>query len=92
MTEIEYILANGVDHVGALAFSPVDSEFLMRLTPSGYAPHFTDQISLDLIINETEIALKNEDDTEKVRELLNYVRSLCGARLKYNLISFLLNH
>lgn len=87
LTEIEYILANGLDHVGALAFSPVNYEFPMRLTPSGYVPHFTDQISLELIINQTEIALKNEEDKEKLRELLSYGPSLGGARPKYSIVS-----
>jgi len=70
LTEVEYILANGLDHVGSLAsFSPIDYEVPVRLTPSGYVPHFTDQISLDLIINQTEIASKNENDKEKIKEL-----------------------
>jgi serine/threonine-protein kinase HipA len=87
LTEIEYILANGLDHVGALAFSPVEYEVPVRLIPSGYIPHFTDQISLELIINQTEIALKNEEDKEKLRELLNYGPSLGGARPKYSIVS-----
>lgn len=84
LTEMEYILANGLDHVGALAFSPEMYDVPMRLTPTGYVPHHDDQITLDVIINQTEIALRNEDDKEKLKELLNYGPSLGGARPKYS--------
>ncbi len=87
LTEVEYILANGLDHVGSLAYSPVNYDVPMRLTPSGYVPHSTDQISLDLIMNQTEVALRNESDIEKVKELLDYGPSLGGARPKYSIVS-----
>jgi serine/threonine-protein kinase HipA len=85
LTEVEYILANSLDHVGALAFSPIDYDIPMRLTPFGYIPHLKDQTSLELIINQTELALRNEGDQEKLKELLNYGPSLGGARPKYSI-------
>jgi serine/threonine-protein kinase HipA len=85
LTEIEYILANGLDHVGALAFSPDRYNSPMRLIPDGYIPHSHDQINLEVIINQTEIALRNEDDKERLQELLNYGPSLGGARPKYSI-------
>lgn len=85
LTEIEYILANGLDHVGALAFSPVEYDVPMRLTPDGYDSHDSDHISLEMILDQTEIALSNESNKEKIKELLNYGPSLGGARPKYSL-------
>lgn len=84
LTEMEYILANGIDHVGALGFSPEEYNVPMRLTPAGYIQHSFDKISLELIMDQTEMVLKNEDDEEKLKELLNYGPSLGGARPKYS--------
>ncbi|MFY7992221.1 MAG: type II toxin-antitoxin system HipA family toxin [Bacteriovoracaceae bacterium] len=84
LTEMEYVLANGIDHVGALGFSPEDYNVPMRLTPSGYVQHTFDKISLEMIMDQTEMVLKNEEDEEKLKELLHYGPSLGGARPKYS--------
>lgn len=85
LSEMEYILANGIDHVGALAFSPENYDQPMRLMPSGYSPHQFDKINLEIIIKQTELVLAHEDDEEKLKELLNYGPSLGGARPKYSI-------
>lgn len=84
LNEIEYILANGIDHVGALAFSPDEYNEPMRLTPNGYVQHGFDKISLEIIMDQTELILLNESDEEKIKELLNYGPSLGGVRPKYS--------
>jgi serine/threonine-protein kinase HipA len=84
LSEIEYVLANGIDHVGALGFSPEEFDIPMRLTPNGYVQHAFDKISLKLIMEQTEMILKNEEDEERLKELLYYGPSLGGARPKYS--------
>jgi len=83
LSEIEYILANGIDHVGGLAFSPYESDKPKMLTPIGYINHGIDKIDLEVIMDQTELVLSNEEDKEKLRELLLYGPSLGGARPKY---------
>ena len=39
LSEIEYVVANGLEHVGALAFSPVKFDTPMKLTLDGWVPH-----------------------------------------------------
>lgn len=87
LTEMEYILANGLEHVGALGFSPEGYNGPMKLTPDGYIKHSHENISLDVIINQTEMVIKHEDDKEKLKELLTYGPSLGGARPKYSVES-----
>jgi serine/threonine-protein kinase HipA len=84
LTEMEYVLANSLEHVGALAFSPMDYDVPMLLTPKGYVPHNSDRVSLEKIMDQTELALSDEDG-EKLRELLQYGPSLGGARPKYTI-------
>lgn len=85
LSEMEYVLANGIDHVGALAFSPTEYDQPMRLTPEGYIPHEFDKVSLEMIMDQTEMVFASEDDEEKFKELLNYGPSLGGARPKYSI-------
>lgn len=84
LSEMEYILANGLDHVGALAFSPEAYDIPMKLTPNGHVQHGSENISLAVIMDQTEMVLKNEEDEEKLQEILNYGPSLGGARPKYS--------
>jgi serine/threonine-protein kinase HipA len=78
-------LANGLEHVGALAFSPENFSTPVRLMPTGYVPHANDPVSLEVIIEQTELILKDEADEEKLKSLLQYGPSLGGARPKYNI-------
>lgn len=84
LNEMEYVLANGIDHVGALGLSPDHYNVPMKLTPSGYIQHESESISLDMIMDQTELVLMNEEDEDKLKELLNYGPSLGGARPKYS--------
>lgn len=84
LNEIEFIMANGLDHVGALAFSPSDYEEPMRLTPDGYKPHLKHTTKLDIIMQQSDLLLDNESDPSKLQQLFEYGPSLGGARPKHH--------
>ncbi len=86
LNEMEYVLANGLEHVGALAFSSMDHDEPMQLTPDGWKPHKKHNVILKQIIEQTELMIKNVDG-KKLKELFEYGPTLGGGRPKVSLIS-----
>jgi hypothetical protein len=84
---MEYILANGLDHVGSLAFSPENFNEPMKLTPLSFSKDKLQdkKLKLKVIMDQKELFLAHEEDHEKVEEILNYGPSLGGARPKFNI-------
>jgi len=86
LNEMEYVLANGPEHVGALAFSSIDFDVPMQLTPDGWKSHQKQNIVLEQIIEQTELMIKDIDG-KKLKELFDYGPSLGGGKPKVSLIS-----
>lgn len=86
LNEMEYVLANGLEHVGALAFSPIDYDGPMQLTPNGWKPHKKHNAVLEQIMEQTELMIKDIDG-EKLKELFEHGPTLGGGKPKVSLIS-----
>lgn len=84
LNEMEYVLANGLEHVGALAFSPIDVDKPLQLTPDGWKPHKAKNIVLEQIMEQTELMIKDVDRS-KLKELFEYGPTLGGGRPKVSL-------
>lgn len=85
LSEIEYVVANGLEHVGALAFSPVKFDTPMKLTLDGWIPHKKSNAVLEQIMEQTELMLKDVDG-EKLKELFEYGPTLGGGKPKVSLV------
>lgn len=85
LPELEYVLANGLEHVGALAYSPIEYEVPMKLSPSGWTPHKKNNVELEQIMEQTELLIK-EADRDKLKELFEYGPTLGGGRPKLSLV------
>lgn len=85
LNDMEYVLANGLEHVGALAFSPIDDDEPMQLTPDGWRPHKKQSAILKQIIEQTELMIQDIDG-KKLKELFEYGPTLGGGKPKVSLI------
>lgn len=85
LSELEYVLANGLEHVGALAYSSIDDNEPMQLTKDGWKPHKNKQAVLDQIIEQTELMIKDVDGN-KLKELFELGPTLGGGRPKVSII------
>lgn len=86
LNDMEYVLANGLEHVGALAFSPIGDGRPMQLSPDGWRPHRKYCAVLDQIIDQTELMIRDIDGA-KLKELFEYGPTLGGGKPKVSLIS-----
>lgn len=84
LNELEYVLANGLEHVGALAYSPVDYDEPMQLTKDGWKPHSKRTIDLETIIEQTELMIQDADKA-KMKELFEFGPTLGGGKPKVSL-------
>lgn len=85
LNDMEYVLANGLERVGALAFSPIDDDDPMQLTPNGWRPHKKSDVILEQIIEQTELMIKDIDG-KKLKELFEYGPTLGGGKPKVSLV------
>ena len=85
LNDMEYVLANNLEHVGALAFSPIGTDHPMQLTPNGWRPHKEHHVILEQIIKQTELMIKDADGN-KLKELFEFGPTLGGGRPKVSLI------
>ncbi len=84
LRELEYVLANGLEHVGALAYSSIDDNEPMQLTKEGWKPHKKKQAILEQIIEQTELMIKDVDGN-KLKELFELGPTLGGGRPKVSI-------
>jgi serine/threonine-protein kinase HipA len=84
LNEIEYVFANNLEHVGALAYSPIKYDTPMRLEKEGWGHHKTKKIEIEQIIEQTELMIKDSDG-ERLKELFDYGPTLGGGRPKVSL-------
>ena len=84
LSDLEYVLANGLEHVGALAFSPIDEDEPMQLTKDGWKPHKKKVVDIEQIMEQTELMIKDVDG-EKLKELFEYGPTLGGGKPKVSL-------
>lgn len=84
LSELEYVLANGLEHVGALAYSSINDSEPMQLTKEGWKPHKKKQAVLEQIIEQTELMIKDVDGN-KLKELFELVPTLGGGRPKVSI-------
>lgn len=84
LNELEYVFANNLEHVGALAYSPVKYDVPMKLEKSGWVPHKSKKIEIEQIIEQTELMIKDIDGV-KLKELFEYGPTLGGGRPKVSL-------
>lgn len=84
LNEIEYVFANNLEHVGALAYSPIKYDVPMKLEKDGWVNHKTKKIEIEQIIEQTELMIKDMDG-ERLRELFEYGPTLGGGRPKVSL-------
>ncbi len=84
LNDLEYVLANGLEHVGALAYSSLQDDGPMQLTREGWKLHKKKNIELDLIIEETELMIKDADRS-KLKELFEFGPTLGGGRPKVSI-------
>lgn len=84
LNEIEYVFANNLEHVGALAFSPIKYDVPMKLTKNGWIHHETKSIKIEQIIEQTELMIQDIDG-ERLRELFEHGPTLGGGRPKVSL-------
>ena len=81
LNEIEYVFANNLEHVGALAYSPIKYDVPMKLEKHGWVHHKTRKIDIEQIIEQTELMIK-DIDSERLKELFEYGPTLGGGRPK----------
>lgn len=84
LNEVEYVFANNLEHVGALAYSPIKYDVPMKLEKNGWVNHKTRKIEIEQIIEQTELMIKDMDG-ERLRELFEYGPTLGGGRPKVSL-------
>jgi len=85
LAELEYVLANGLEHVGALAYSPLEFDIPMKLSPTGWVSHKKSNVVLEQIMEQTELLIKDVDG-EKLKELFEYGPTLGGGKPKVSLV------
>ena len=85
LKDLEYVLANGLEHVGALAFSSLDIDEPMQLTRDGWRPHKKKNVVLEQIIEQTELMIKDVDG-RKLKELFELGPTLGGGKPKVSLV------
>lgn len=85
LNDLEYVLANGLEHVGALAYSAIDDNEPMQLTSTGWKPHKKKQAVLEQIIEQTELMIKDVDSS-KLKELFEQGPTLGGGRPKVSIV------
>lgn len=84
LNELEYVLANGLEHVGALAYSSIEDSGPVQLTSVGWKPHQKKQVILEQIIEQTELMIKDVDGS-KLKELFEQGPTLGGGRPKVSI-------
>jgi serine/threonine-protein kinase HipA len=84
LNEIEYVFANNLEHVGALAYSPVKYDVPMKLEKGGWVNHKNRKIDIEQIIEQTEFMIKDMDG-ERLKELFEYGPTLGGGKPKVSL-------
>lgn len=84
LSELEYVFASGLEHVGALAYSPLKFDQPKRLTPRGWRDPHSEPVVIEQIIEQTEILVKDWDG-EKLKELFEYGPTLGGGKPKVNM-------
>lgn len=85
LTEIEYVFANNLEHVGALAYSPLQYNVPMKLERDGWVNHTVHQIEIDQIIEQTELMIQDVDK-ERLKELFEHGPTLGGGKPKVSLM------
>jgi serine/threonine-protein kinase HipA len=85
LNDLEYVLANGLEHVGALAYSSIDDNEPMQLTRDGWKPHKSKDVVLEQIIEQTELMIKDVDSS-KLKELFEQGPTLGGGRPKVSIV------
>ena len=86
LNDLEYVLANNLEHVGALGFSSINDDEPMQLTREGWKPHKKKSAELDLIIEQTELMIKDADRS-KLKELFEFGPTLGGGRPKVSIVA-----
>src|SRR3989339_716311 len=81
VSELEYILSIGPDRAGALAFGPNPDNGPQKFGLNGWEPYVGRRLTLEVCVDGVEDAIKNEN-TQKLKEYLDYGPSLGGARPK----------
>jgi serine/threonine-protein kinase HipA len=84
LSDLEYVLANGLEHVGALAYSSIKDDQPMQLTKEGWKSHKKKQAVLEQIIEQTELMIKDADGN-KLKELFDLGPTLGGGRPKVSI-------
>lgn len=84
LNEIEYVFANNLEHVGALAYSPIKYDVPMKLEKNGWVNHKARKIEIEQIIEQTELMIKDMDEG-RLKELFEYGPTLGGGRPKVSL-------
>jgi len=85
LNDLEYVLANNLEHVGALAYSSAKDDEPMQLTREGWGPHKKKNVDLDVIIEQTELMIK-DSDRSKLKELFEFGPTLGGGKPKVSII------
>lgn len=85
LSELEYVAASGPDRVGALAFSDDPGSGPKIYTPDGFTPPRDKNLDLDLCAGAVQ-DVEREEETERLRQYLQYGSSLGGARPKATVI------
>jgi len=84
LNEIEYVFANNLEHVGALAYSPIKYDVPMKLEKDRWVNHKINEVEIEQIIEQTELMIKDVD-SNKLKELFEYGPTLGGGRPKVSL-------
>ncbi|MCK5884812.1 MAG: type II toxin-antitoxin system HipA family toxin, partial [Bacteriovoracaceae bacterium] len=85
MNELEYVLVNNLEHVGALAFSGIDDNGPLQLTAKGWRPHKKSTVDIEEIMDQTEMMIKDFDGA-KLKELFEDGPTLGGGKPKVALV------
>jgi serine/threonine-protein kinase HipA len=85
LNEIEYVLANGLEHVGALAYSAIDVDQPMQLTSKKWVPHRNERVDIEEIMNQTEMMIHDADES-KLKELFEVGPTLGGGKPKVPMV------
>ncbi len=85
LDELEYVAATTSDRVGALAFAPSPDAPPGRWSPGGFAPPEPERPDLAACAGAIEDAVRDEE-TSRLRRLLEYGPSLGGARPKATVV------
>lgn len=86
LNDLEYVLANGLEHVGALAYSSIKDDQPMQLTREGWKKHKKRNVEIELIIEQTELMIR-DGDRSKLKELFEFGPTLGGGKPKVSIVA-----